>query len=80
MAKAYIKVKNLPQAPSPTKEHRVSLNVDTEMLLLKRASGRSQRKLMGDLSKEANPSSDAGYKGDGWDRERLGSAQEEHGF
>lgn len=80
MAKAYVKIRNLPGAPAPTMEKRVTLNEDTEMLLLKRASGRNQRKLSNDLAKEARLSTSGGYKGENWDKERLGSAQEEHGF
>lgn len=80
MAKAYVKIRNLPGAPAPTTEKRVTLNEDTEMLLLKRASGRGRRKRLGELSEEAGLSSDYGYKGEGWDKERAGSAQEEHGL
>ena len=80
MGKAFVKVKRLPGAPAPTKEQHVVLNEDTEMLLLKRSSGRSQRKLSGDLAREAKLSTSDGYKGENWDKERLGSAQEEKGF
>ena len=80
MEKAFIKIKNLPGAPEPTKEQQVNLNEDTEMLLLKRSSGRSQRKLQGRLAKEARETTNYGYKGENWDKERLGSAQEEKGF
>lgn len=80
MKKAFVKVQRLPEAPAPTKEQHVVLNEDTEMLLLKRASGRSQRKLSNDLTREARLSTSDGYKGENWDKERLGSAQEENGF
>lgn len=54
MAKAIIKVKNLPVPPlEATKERKEILDRDTEILLMKRADGRKKRILFWDQSEKS---------------------------
>lgn len=68
MEKAFVRVKKLPDAPEPTKAPHINL------------TKRSKRKLRGRLTQEATETTDFGGQGNNWDKELLGSAQEDNRF